>query len=174
LKFVAHHLWNPAKREAQRKHGMPQNVAKSLREDGLLRNEVRTRRRRSGGGCRAGPPCTAGADRGAVGLPCPAAGLPLAVQASVRPRHRKRRRAVTRDVLDQVLATCASEPSGRPPRRRDPDCRVCVGRTAAQRGGGPACRAASRRAVRAPPADEGSMLLACLAIQFGRTKTASR
>ena len=28
-----------AKREAQRKHGMPQNVAESLREDGLLRSE---------------------------------------------------------------------------------------------------------------------------------------
>ena len=38
LKFVAHHLWDPAKREAQRKHGMPQDVA-GLREDGLLRSE---------------------------------------------------------------------------------------------------------------------------------------
>ena len=38
-------------------------------------------------------------------------------------------------------------PSGRHARRRDPDCRVSVGRTAVQRGGGAACRAASRRAV---------------------------
>ena len=29
LKFVAHHLWNPAKREAQRKHGMPHVAGKS-------------------------------------------------------------------------------------------------------------------------------------------------
>jgi len=32
-------LKNTAKREAQRKHGMPQNVAESLREDRLLRSE---------------------------------------------------------------------------------------------------------------------------------------
>jgi integrase len=50
-------------------------------------------------------------DRGVIRLPCPALRSPLrlAVQASVRPRHRKRRRAVTRDVLHPLLATCASD-----------------------------------------------------------------
>ena len=110
MKFVAHHLWNRAKREAQRKHGMPRNVAESLREDRLLHSEgPRTRRRRSGGSCRAGHPAPRARDRGAFASPALRPALRLAVQASVRPRHRKRRRAVTRDVLHRLLATCASD-----------------------------------------------------------------
>src|SRR5271165_4697371 len=92
LKFVAHHLWNPAKREAQRKHGMPQNVAESLREDRLLRSEgphapATVRRRLS-----SRPPWRG--IEGPFASPALRPALRLAVQASVRPRHRKRRRAV--------------------------------------------------------------------------------
>jgi hypothetical protein len=65
-------LKNTAKREAQRKHGMPQNVAESLREDRLLRSEnphapATVRRRLS-----SWPPYTAGAgSRGhSPPLPC--------------------------------------------------------------------------------------------------------
>ena len=35
--------------------------------------------------------------------------LRLAVRASTRPRRRKSKRAVTRDVLDRLLATCESD-----------------------------------------------------------------
>ena len=37
LKFLAHHLWDPAKREAGARHGMPADVASALRVDGFLR-----------------------------------------------------------------------------------------------------------------------------------------
>jgi hypothetical protein len=91
LKFVAHHLWNPAKREAQRKHGMPQDVAESLREDGLLRSEsphvpATVRRRLSSW-------ATLHRWRGIerpFASPALRSALRLAVQASVRPRHRKK------------------------------------------------------------------------------------
>jgi hypothetical protein len=37
LKFLAHHLWDPIRREAEPGHGMPETVAASLKADGLLR-----------------------------------------------------------------------------------------------------------------------------------------
>src|SRR6478672_774314 len=37
LKFVAHHLWDPARRETDRQHGMPADVAAQLRDAALLR-----------------------------------------------------------------------------------------------------------------------------------------
>src|SRR4051812_47430723 len=37
IKFVAHHLWDPAKRDLLATHGMPEEVAAALRADGLLR-----------------------------------------------------------------------------------------------------------------------------------------
>jgi hypothetical protein len=108
LKFVAHHLRNTAKREAQRKHGMPQNVAGSLREGRLLRSEnphapaTVTRRLSSW------PPCTAGG--GSRGHSPP---LPCGRRCGWRFGRRfvpvmGRGGAVTRDV-HRLLATCASD-----------------------------------------------------------------
>ncbi|MBB5538707.1 hypothetical protein GGD55_005447 [Rhizobium giardinii] len=37
LKFVAHHLWDPAKREVDSDHGMPADVDQTLRAAGLLK-----------------------------------------------------------------------------------------------------------------------------------------
>src|SRR6202022_5175276 len=37
LKFVAHHLWDPARRETDAQHGMPADVAAALRESEMLR-----------------------------------------------------------------------------------------------------------------------------------------
>jgi hypothetical protein len=39
LKFVAHHPWDPAKREIDSRHGMPVDVAEGLRAERLLRCE---------------------------------------------------------------------------------------------------------------------------------------
>jgi hypothetical protein len=39
LKFVAHHLWDPAQRAIDLRHGMPADVAGELRAEGLLRTE---------------------------------------------------------------------------------------------------------------------------------------
>ncbi|TIT04979.1 MAG: integrase, partial [Mesorhizobium sp.] len=39
IKFVAHHLWDPARRETDLAHGMPQDVAVALKEQGLLRSD---------------------------------------------------------------------------------------------------------------------------------------
>ena len=64
---------------------------------------VRTRRRRSGGGCRAGHPAPLARDRGAIRLRCPAAGAAAGGQASVRPSHRKRRA--------RLRATCCTRRS---------------------------------------------------------------
>jgi hypothetical protein len=36
LKFVAHHLWDPAKRVSDPRHGMPADVAESLRAGGYF------------------------------------------------------------------------------------------------------------------------------------------
>jgi len=147
LKFVAHHLWNPAKREAQRKHGMPQNVAESLREDRLLRSEGR--HAPATGGCRAGHPAPLARDRGAIRVPCPPAGAAAGGSGvGSSPSSEEAARGYARRAAP-VARDLRVGPSGLHARRRDPDCRVSVGRTAVQQGGGAACRAASRRAVRA-------------------------
>ena len=39
LKFVAHHLWDPAKRETDPRHGMPGEVEDRLRVAGVLRSD---------------------------------------------------------------------------------------------------------------------------------------
>ena len=38
LKFVAHHLWDPARRENDPEHGMPAEVDQALRTGGFLRS----------------------------------------------------------------------------------------------------------------------------------------
>ncbi len=94
-----------AKREAYRKHAMPQKVVESLREDGLLRSE---------GPYGAGDElATLHHWRGIEGpfaSPTLRPALRVAVQASVCPRHRRRGRAFTRDALDRDLRV---GPSGR-------------------------------------------------------------
>ena len=110
LKFVAHHLWDPAKRETDPQHGMPSDVAALLRNAALLRS--------------AGPHAPSTVKRrlaswgtlhrwkgqeGPFASPSLRSALRLAVRASIRPRQHKSKRAVTRDVLDRLLATCRSD-----------------------------------------------------------------
>ena len=110
LKFVAHHLWDPAKREVDPQHGMPDYVAASLRTAELLRA--------------AGPHAPSTVKRllaswgtlhrwkgqeGPFAGPSLGSALRLAIRASPRPRRRKSKRAVTRDILDRLTATCSPD-----------------------------------------------------------------
>jgi hypothetical protein len=107
LRFIAHHLWDAAERERNAEHGMPPALAATLRAEGRLRT--------------AGPHAPATVRRrlalwsslhrwrgleGPFASPSVRNALRLAVRAADRPRARKSRSAITRDVLDRLLATC--------------------------------------------------------------------
>jgi integrase len=109
LKFVAHHLWDSARKETDPAHGMPADVAEKLIADGVLRINgphapATVKRRLAHWG-------TLHRWRGILG-PFSAPGLKtavrLAVRASAKPNTRKSKRAVTRDILEHLLATCDS------------------------------------------------------------------
>ena len=98
--------------------------------------------------------------------------LRLAVRASTRPRQRKSKRAVTRDVLDRLLATCRSD--------RLADTRdLAILLLAFASGGRRRSEVARLRVeqlsdeppVPLDPQDPRSPTLPCVAIQLGRTKT---
>jgi integrase len=173
LKFVAHHLWDPARREVDPQHGMPTEVAARLRGALLLRSggphaPSTVKRRLASWG-------TLHRWRGQEG-PFASLGLRsalrLAVRASARPRQRKSRRAITRDVLDRLLATCKS---GRLADTRD----LAILLLAFASGGRRRSEVARLRveqlseesAVQLDPRDPTSPTLPCVAIQLGRTKT---
>ncbi|AYD05115.1 integrase (plasmid) [Neorhizobium sp. NCHU2750] len=108
LKFVAHHLWDPAKGEIDPEHGMPATVEQNLRGQGFLKvvgphapDTVRPR---------LASWSTLTKWRGVSGAfasPELKSAIRLAVSATPRPRKRKSAKAVTGDVL-AMLATCAS------------------------------------------------------------------
>ena len=98
--------------------------------------------------------------------------LRLAVRANTRPRQRKSKRAVTRNVLDRLLATCRSD--------RLADTRdLAILLLAFASGGRRRSEVARLRveqisdepAVPRDPKDPQSPTLPCVAIQLGRTKT---
>lgn len=173
LKFVAHHLLDPVKRQDDPTHGMPAAVENGLRSRGLLKA--------------AGPHAPATVRRrltswsiltrwrGLTGMfsePALKSALRLAVRATGRPRQRKSKAAVTGDVLAKLLATCAG--SGLVDIR---DRAILL--TGFASGGRRRSELANLRVedlideepVRADPDDETSPPLPCLAIRLGRTKT---
>ncbi len=173
LKFVAHHLWDPARRETDPEHGMPADVEIGLRAKGLLRVDgphapdtvrrrltswsILTRWRGLSGSFTAPSLKTA---------------LRLAVRATPRQRRRKSKKAVTADVLAKLLATCAGE------RLVDLRDRALL-LTAFASGGRRRSEVADLRVedlvdeepVHADPRDPASPLLPCLTVNLGRTKT---
>jgi integrase len=173
LKFVAHHLWDPAERAEDPSHGMPADVEAGLRADGLLRVEGphapdTVRRRLTSWSILT-------RWRGLTGsfaAPSLKSALRLAVRASARPRQRKSKKAVTCDVLAKLLATCAGD------RLVDLRDRALL-LLAFASGGRRRSEVASLRVedlideepVRADPADPNSPSLPCLIIHLGRTKT---
>ena len=107
LRFIAHHLWDEEEREKNPEHGMPENVAEMLRTEGRLKS--------------TGPHAPATVRRrlalwsslhrwrgleGPFSAPSLRNALRLAIRAADRPRVRKSAAAITRDILDQLLATC--------------------------------------------------------------------
>ena len=63
LKFVAQHLWDPARRDTDPGHGMPDSIAAVCAPRGCCARTARTRPRRCAGGCPAGRPCIIGKAR---------------------------------------------------------------------------------------------------------------
>jgi len=107
LRFIAHHLWDEEERDKNPEHGMPQEVAETLRAGGRLKS--------------AGPHAPATVRRrlalwsslhrwrgleGPFSNPSIRNALRLAIRAADRPRARKSPSAITRDVLDRLLASC--------------------------------------------------------------------
>ncbi len=173
LKFIAHHLWDPGKRESDPDHGMPAPVERALRAQGILRvtgphapSTVKRRLAHWGTLHR-----WRGKD-GPFASPHLRAATRLAVRASSRPRTRKSRRAVTKNVLEQMLQTCALN------RLVDMRDRALL-LVAFASGGRRRSEIAALRLeqiveeppVPARPEDPDSPRLRCLAIQLGRTKT---
>jgi integrase len=107
LRFIAHHLWDEEEREKNPDHGMPEAVAEALRAEGRLRA--------------FGPHAPATVRRrlalwttlhrwrgveGPFGSPAVRNALRLSIRAADRPPARKSAGAITRDILDSLLATC--------------------------------------------------------------------
>ena len=175
LKFVAHHLYDARAKETDATHGMPADVARLLAAEKCLRTQ--------------GPHAPATVRRRLAlwstlhrwrGIEGPfssqniRAAVRLAVRAANRPRSRKSTEAVTRDILDQLLATCHAETLvdirdralllvafGSGGRRRSEVAKLRLDDLI------------DRPRVPADPGDSEGPTLPCLAIRLGRTKTAS-
>ncbi|AIC29509.1 integrase family protein (plasmid) [Rhizobium etli bv. mimosae str. IE4771] len=168
LKFVAHHLWDPARRENDPEHGMPANVDQALRDGGFLRSTgphaPDTVRRRLANWSTLTK--WRGLD-GAFASPALRSALRLAVRAVPRPRRRKSAKAVTCDVLAKLLATCG-EHSLRDLRDR------AILMVAFASGGRRRSEVAGLRmeqlTVEPPVAGEDGSPLPSLSIHLGRTK----
>lgn len=171
LKFVAHHLWDPEKRTTDPDHGMPADVDESLRRQGFLKSNgphaPATVRRRLANWS------TLTKSRGLEGTfasPALKSAIRLAVRAGARPRRRKSAKAVTSDVLAQLLATCASDSL------RDLRDRAILMVAFASGGRRRSEIAGLRReqlTVEAPIPVENDAPLPSLAIHLGRTKTST-
>nr|WP_156762495.1 tyrosine-type recombinase/integrase [Agrobacterium vitis] len=169
LKFVAHHLWQPEQRDIDPHHGMPADIEQSLREQRFLRSSgphaPDTVRRRLASWS------TLTKWRGLTGVfssPSLKSAIRLAVRATPRPRKRKSAKAVTGDVLAQMLATCGTDSL------RDIRDRAILMVAFASGGRRRSEIAGLRReqlSVEPPIAVEGGPPLPSLAIHLGRTKT---
>ncbi len=169
LKFVAHHLWDPAKRADNPNHGMPADVEMSLRDQRFLKvvgpHAPDTVRRR------LATWSTLTKWRGLSGTfssPALKSAIRLAVRATPRPRKRKSAKAVTADVLAKMLATCAS---GNLRDLRDRAILMVAFASGGRRRSEIAGLRVEQLTKEAPIAVSDSPPLPSLAIHLGRTKT---
>ncbi|MGE0282574.1 MAG: site-specific integrase [Rhizobiaceae bacterium] len=173
LKFVAHHLWDPARREIDPGHGMPEDVATALRDAELLRAEgphapSTVRRRLS-----SWSTLTQWRNlKGKFNAPGLRQALKLATRASARPRTRKSPKAITADILAALLKACAGD------RLVDVRDRALLlvafasgGRRRSEVAGLRLEQLAEQDPVPVDPKDPDSAKLPCLEIRLGRTKT---
>ncbi|QGM99976.1 tyrosine-type recombinase/integrase [Methylocystis parvus] len=175
LRFIAHHLWDEGEREKNSDHGMPKVVAEALRIDGRLRA--------------SGPHAPATVRRrlalwstlhrwqgveGPFSSPSIRNALRLAIRAADRPRGRKSAQAITRDVLDQLLATCGR---GRAVDLRDRALLLLAFGSGGRRRSEIARLRVDdideREPVPADPSAPDGLVLPVLALRLRRTKTAS-
>lgn len=173
LKFVAHHLWDPVRRETDPGHGMPQAVAAALKGAGLLRADCphapsTVRRRLSSWS-------TLTQWRGLKGkfnAPGLRQALKLASRASARPRGRKSPKAVTADVVAALLKTCAGD---RLVDVRDRALLLMAFASGGRRRSEVAALRVEQLAEQDPvpldPKNPDGPTLACMTIHLGRTKT---
>ena len=169
LKFVAHHLWDPQRREDDPDHGMPADVGHSLRSQGYLKA--------------AGPHAPATVRRrlaswstlthwrgldGAFPSPPLKAAIRLAVRAVPRTRRRKSAKAVTADVLSRLLATCES---GSLRDLRDRAILMVAFASGGRRRSEIAGLRVEQLTIEAPIEQTDGPPLPSLAIHLGRTKT---
>ncbi len=171
LKFVAHHLWDPDRRETDRDHGMPETVAQKLRSQGFLKangpHAPATVRRRLASWSTLTR--WRGLD-GAFASPPLKAAIRLAVRAALRQRRRKSARAVTADVLARLLATCATD-SLRD--LRDRAILMVAFASGGRRRSEIAALRIEQLTAEAPIEQKDGPPLPSLAIHLGRTKTTS-
>jgi integrase len=173
VKFVAHHLWDPVRRETDFSHGMPAEVAAALRTKDLLRiagpHAPSTVRRRLA----SWSTLTKWRGlRGAFNAPGLHSAIRLAVRASPRPRGRKSRKAVTADILAALLAACAGD---RLVDARDHALLLTAFASGGRRRSEVAALRVENIVLQDPvPADPGKPdgdTLPCVRIHLGRTKT---
>lgn len=173
LKFVAHHLWDPAKRETDPGHGMPAAVAVALQKVGLLRADgphapSTVRRRLSSWSTLTGWRGL----KGRFNAPGLRQALKLASRASARPRGRKSPKAVTADVVAALLKACAGD---RLVDVRDRALLLMAFASGGRRRSEVAALRVEQLAQQDPvplePKVPDGPKLACMTIHLGRTKT---
>jgi len=168
LKFVAHHLWDPSRREGDPDHGMPADVDLALRDNGFLRtigpHAPDTVRRRLANWSTL---TKWRGHHGAFGSPAVKTAIRLAVRAVPRPRRRKSAKAVTGDVLAKLLATCGGK-SARD--LRDRAILMLAFASGGRRRSEVASLRMSQLTNEAPIVGEDGTMLPSLAIHLGRTK----
>lgn len=171
LKFVAHHLWDPRRRETDPEHGIPEIVEQALRQAGTLKSlgphaPATVRRRLANWSTLTR---WRGLD-GAFASPALKSAIRLAVRAISRPRQRKSAKAVTGEVLAKLLATCSTNSL------RDLRDRAILMVAFASGGRRRSEIAAMRKeqlTIEDPVVDERGTALPSISIHLGRTKTSS-
>jgi integrase len=171
LKFIAHHLYDEDEHERDASHGMPKDVRALLLQDGCLKTD--------------GPHAPATVRRRLAlwstmhrwkgfatpfGLPSVRHALRLAVRANPRPRARKSAKAVTKDVLEKLIATCNT---GSIVDLRDRAILLIAFASGGRRRSEIAQLRIADLVDRDPVWDAGGTSLPAMEIRLGRTKTAS-
>lgn len=173
LKFIAHHLWDVDQREATAGHGMPDEVARKLKEQGYLRrpgpHAPATVRRR------LALWATLHHWRGLTGTftdPHVRTALKVATRSQARLPVRKSPKAITADIIEKLLGTCKV---GRTVDVRDAAVLLVGFASGGRRRSELASLRVEQLQVQQPVPENPSLAttrqLSCMALRLGRTKT---